>query len=718
MKSSLEKLDVLFLEDSERDIEIIHQKLLDDFDCPVFFDSAKTQVEFIHCIKNKKYGVILGDYTLPGFKAEEALKLAISICPDTPFICVSGTIGEDLAVEMLKQGAADYVIKDKLERLPFAIRRAIESGLLGQEKKKAEQQLKEMSESNRLILDSINDGVGMLDRDGKIQNINEKFAQRVGKTVEDVIGMNFKTFLPEGTFGDMYQQRLKRLRMAFDSGQPEMFEDSRSGFYFYNRYYPVFKDGQVCAVTLFSTDITDRKKAEKEAGRNAELRIEAEMLRRKEEEYLDILDGSTEGSWIIDFENGTMEYSEQWLKRIGAEKIPSQELLAYSESIVHPDDKEKTFKERQRVVERKLSKYKAEYRIKMKDASYIWVLAQGKVSYNEIGKPIKIYGTSMDITDRKNAEEALKQSEERFRAVQENSLDRFTILKPFYNDQDEIVDFTYVYQNARAAKTTGRSPEELVGLRMTEIFPTFPQTRFFALYKQVVETEQALEFEDRYNFDGVDEWFRAVITLVPDGIAVATQIITERKRLTDVLKRNELLLNTIVQSTNDLLYLNDNEGRVVFVNDAYQKAFGIEPKDVIGKNALELYHDEEAARIIEENDRKVMQTGEAIVAEEIAQTADGVLTTFLTTKSPWRDGDGNIVGVVGVSHNITERKRAEYALQQSNQNFNALFNNRTVGLAYCKTIFDENNRAVDYFLLDVNPNYETMTGIPSNQNRR
>jgi hypothetical protein len=57
------------------------------------------------------------------------------------------------------------------------------------------------------------------------------------------------------------------------------------------------------------------------------------MYRKKEEEYLEILDGSTEGSWIIDFENGTMEYSEQWLKRIGAENIPPQELLAYLKAL-------------------------------------------------------------------------------------------------------------------------------------------------------------------------------------------------------------------------------------------------------------------------------------------------------------------------------------------------------------------------------------------------
>jgi len=132
---------------------------------------------------------------------------------------------------------------------------------------------------------------------------------------------------------------------------------------------------------------------------------------------------------------------------------------------------------------------------------------------------------------RREANERIRESEERFRTVQENSLDRFTILKPFYNDNGEIIDFTYVYQNARAVKSTGRSPEELVGRRMTEIFPTFPQTRFFAMYMQVVETKQPLEFEDRYNYDGVDEWFRATVTPVPDGIAVVTQIITEHKRL-------------------------------------------------------------------------------------------------------------------------------------------------------------------------------------------
>jgi PAS domain S-box-containing protein len=131
---------------------------------------------------------------------------------------------------------------------------------------------------------------------------------------------------------------------------------------------------------------------------------------------------------------------------------------------------------------------------------------------------------------RRIAEEKLRENAERFRAIQENTLDRFTILKPAYNNQGQVIDFTYVYQNDQAARLTGRKPEELIGHRMTEIFPTFPQSRFFAIYKNVVETGNAMQFEDLYRADGVDDWFHARVTPIPEGIAISTQIITDRKK--------------------------------------------------------------------------------------------------------------------------------------------------------------------------------------------
>ncbi|HXY74809.1 MAG TPA: MASE3 domain-containing protein, partial [Dehalococcoidales bacterium] len=152
------------------------------------------------------------------------------------------------------------------------------------------------------------------------------------------------------------------------------------------------------------------------------------------------------------------------------------------------------------------------------------------------GNPRGAIHTLIDITDRKRVEEALRDSEERFRAVQDNSLDRFTILKPINNEQGEITDFIFVYQNAQAAKLTGRKPEELVGLRVTEIYPTFPHTPFFTVYKQVAESGQGTEFEERYNADGVDEWFRTTVTPIPGGLAISTQIITIRKQMENSLR--------------------------------------------------------------------------------------------------------------------------------------------------------------------------------------
>lgn len=91
------------------------------------FDIVSTEKEFIGKIVEIQYDLILSDYNMPGFNGLSALKHARSICPEVPFICISGTIGDDAAVELLKQGASDYVLKDRLARLPFAIQRALKN---------------------------------------------------------------------------------------------------------------------------------------------------------------------------------------------------------------------------------------------------------------------------------------------------------------------------------------------------------------------------------------------------------------------------------------------------------------------------------------------------------------------------------------------------------------------------------------------------------------
>lgn len=117
-------LQVLSLEDSAMDYDIIRE-YLSDAAPRIKMMRVDKESEFIDMLRRNNYDVILADYNLPGFNALSALAHCLNICPDTPFICVSGAIGEETAIELLKQGAVDFVMKDKLERLPFAVNRAL-----------------------------------------------------------------------------------------------------------------------------------------------------------------------------------------------------------------------------------------------------------------------------------------------------------------------------------------------------------------------------------------------------------------------------------------------------------------------------------------------------------------------------------------------------------------------------------------------------------------
>jgi hypothetical protein len=118
-------LKVLHLEDMPNDIELIRESLIEggfkiDINC------TKSENEYVNMLMHNKYDIILSDFNLPGFNGFAALNLAKQICPDTPVIIVSGTIGEEKAIELIKLGASDFILKDRMARLPKAITDAIE----------------------------------------------------------------------------------------------------------------------------------------------------------------------------------------------------------------------------------------------------------------------------------------------------------------------------------------------------------------------------------------------------------------------------------------------------------------------------------------------------------------------------------------------------------------------------------------------------------------
>ncbi|HEX7603790.1 MAG TPA: response regulator, partial [Polyangiaceae bacterium] len=139
-------LRVLCLEDSPSDAELMSEALTRG-GYELDLDLAEDRAAFERLLVGELYDIILADFALPGFDAHGALELAKVACPGTPFICVSGTIGEEATVELLKHGADDCVLKDRMARLPFAVQRAIDDRAHGQTLTESERRFRSLFEN-------------------------------------------------------------------------------------------------------------------------------------------------------------------------------------------------------------------------------------------------------------------------------------------------------------------------------------------------------------------------------------------------------------------------------------------------------------------------------------------------------------------------------------------------------------------------------------------
>lgn len=134
------------------------------------------------------------------------------------------------------------------------------------------------------------------------------------------------------------------------------------------------------------------------------------------------------------------------------------------------------------------------------------------------------------------------------------------------------------------------------------------------------------------------------------------------ERASAALRESTALLQTFAASTPGLIFAKDREGRILMVNPAALRALGLAREQVVGRNDLVLFGRPEDAERIREADRRILETGEAMTVEQNQETGEG-LRTYLVTKSPLRDEQGQVIGVVGVATDITERNRAQRELE-------------------------------------------------------
>lgn len=174
-------LQILHLEDNPRDAALV-EAMLETAGITCAVTLVKTRKDFQAAIEQDTFDLIISDFSLPMFDGLAALKLARQIGSLKPFIFVSGTMGEEVAVESLKQGATDYVLKDRLGRLGTSVKRALREA-------EAEAALTRLRHQNELILNSAGEGIYGLDLDGNIIFENPKAAELLGWKAAELLGM-------------------------------------------------------------------------------------------------------------------------------------------------------------------------------------------------------------------------------------------------------------------------------------------------------------------------------------------------------------------------------------------------------------------------------------------------------------------------------------------------------------------------------------------------
>jgi PAS domain S-box-containing protein len=285
-----------------------------------------------------------------------------------------------------------------------------------------------------------------------------------------------------------------------------------------------------------------------------------------------------------------------------------------------------------------------------------------------------------DVTARKNAETALRNSEEQFRATFDYAAIGMSIVS---------LDGRWLRVNDAVCQIVGYTPEELISKTFQEI--TYPED----LQEDLRQVERLLsgeiksyQMEQRYiHRDGYLTWVLLSVALVRDSTGKPLHFISQvknindRKRAEAALAKERNILRTLIDSLPDYIFVKDSNGAYLVNNTAHATALGVsDPGRLLGKTDFEFFPEASAARFTAQDDR-VITHGEVLVdLEELEVGKDGISFAALTTKVPLRNPDGEVIGLVGITRDISHQKQAEIALQHNERLLRTVLTNLPVGV--------------------------------------
>ena len=276
-------LHILHLEDDATDAELL-LAMLEAAGIVSQVTLVDSQADFLASLEQGGWDLILADYSLPSFDGLSALKIALETCPDVPFIFVSGTLGEEVAVEALKIGAADYVLKERLSRLALSVQRALREAQARAGRKRAEEALSESEQRYRMLIEKAYDAIFLENERDEIVEVNERACALLGYSREELLKMKVSDLqAPEfgGQVGSVVRDEIEKHGGATFESMDLHRSGRRIAVEVTNT--PIYDRGQKLVLAI-RRDITGRKRQEEELRQaqaaQFEIRLEARVMER------------------------------------------------------------------------------------------------------------------------------------------------------------------------------------------------------------------------------------------------------------------------------------------------------------------------------------------------------------------------------------------------------------------------------------------------------